>query len=592
MKSGSLLDLRGNKIQNIKSLTSNAYETRDTSEAYSPKIPLDDGSWLDANTILQDIADMQETIEQERLAKYEVSIGTNTSGTIPFVAHKMTPDFPTYFSCSFLVDGEGRHEVSINHYTDDYNDVHWSLISPYTLGQQAKIILAGKTADVTESEQLLINRYAYGIQFTNTAVGMTAPIRVGNLALHKTLPVQSKMSGCIWNQNDGIRYYLDADDWSKKEDGTASVLDGTDGDVMVDTGAKSYIRYIIDGTTCSVYISECQLTSQWIEIPRMLIDAFKGMLINDKWRSIVSPMYRGREGGTNYDTLWGASTLGKPKTNISRANVLTACNNAGKTMWFYEANKVVLYWWYVIEFCSFNSQASFVEPVEGDYHTGGLGRGVADISSFDAFNGGYPIIPNGFGIGSILSSRETLPVPSTFDNTHKGNKTFAITITVDDIQNNGSTTQQTIPSYRGIFEPFGDFYTNLHGVVARGDSVYSSWDTAKFANMDRHSSVEYDWVNDGGLDFAGHRATSSGYGGSLAVDRMQVEAFPATVGGSDSAGTYDYYYYVGASLHYYTFLVGGYADDGVNCGLSRCGFGFSVGSANKIVGARGCVLLG
>lgn len=50
-------------VKNIESLTSNAYETRDTSVAYSPKIPLDDGTWLDANAILQDIADMQETIE-------------------------------------------------------------------------------------------------------------------------------------------------------------------------------------------------------------------------------------------------------------------------------------------------------------------------------------------------------------------------------------------------------------------------------------------------------------------------------------------------------------------------------------------------
>ncbi len=578
-------------VKNIESLTSNAYETRDTSEAYSPKIPLDDGSWLDANTILQDIADMQETIEQERLAKYEVSIGTNTFGTIPFVAHKMTPDFPTYFSCSFLVDGEGRHEVSINHYTDDYNDVHWSLISPYTLGQQAKITLVGKTADATESEQILINRYAYGIQFTNTAVGMTTPTRVGNLSLHKTLPVQSKMSGCIWNQNDGIRYYLDADDWSKKEDGTASVLDGSDGDIMVDTGAKSYIRYIIDGTTCSVYISEYQLTSQWIEIPRMLIDAFKGMLIDNKWRSIVSPMYRGGKGRTDYDTLWGASTLGKPKTTINRANVLTACANAGKTMWFYEANKVVLYWWYVIEFCSFNSQASFVEPVEGDYHTGGLGRGISDIWSWDTFNKYNPTIPNGFGIGSILSSRATLPVPSAFDHTHKGNKTFAISITVDDIQNNGSTTQQTIPSYRGIFEPIGGIFTNLHGVVGRGNSVYSSWDPTKFANMDRHSGVEYDWVNDGGLDFAGHRATSNGYGGSLAVDRLQVEAFPNTVQSNIYAGTYDSYTYAGIGNTDYRFIVGGDATSTTASGLGGCSSGGGVSSASEYVGARGCVLL-
>ena len=58
--------------------------------------------------------------------------------------------------------------------------------------------------------------YAYGVQWTKGQQDPTAK-RVGNLSYHKTLPIQSKMAGCIaqWGK---VIYWLNPDDWRLKRD--------------------------------------------------------------------------------------------------------------------------------------------------------------------------------------------------------------------------------------------------------------------------------------------------------------------------------------------------------------------------------------
>lgn len=58
--------------------------------------------------------------------------------------------------------------------------------------------------------------YAYGVQWTKGQQDPTAK-RVGNLSYHKTLPIQSKMAGCI-AQGGKIIYWLNPDDWRLRKD--------------------------------------------------------------------------------------------------------------------------------------------------------------------------------------------------------------------------------------------------------------------------------------------------------------------------------------------------------------------------------------
>lgn len=59
-----------------------------------------------------------------------------------------------------------------------------------------------------------LDRYTYGVSWQPND---PSPIckRVGNLELHKTLPIQNGMRGCIAQMKDGakIMYYLNEDDW-------------------------------------------------------------------------------------------------------------------------------------------------------------------------------------------------------------------------------------------------------------------------------------------------------------------------------------------------------------------------------------------
>lgn len=97
--------------------------------------------------------------------------------------------------------------------------------------------------------------YAYGVEWDSTVADPTLT-RIGNLTLHKSLPIQSRLKGCVANGGT-INYYLNPDDWSKKEDGTPSVLDGTDGTVRVEVPrfwGKSGVAGTKDGLRFPLYV--------------------------------------------------------------------------------------------------------------------------------------------------------------------------------------------------------------------------------------------------------------------------------------------------------------------------------------------------
>ena len=69
---------------------------------------------------------------------------------------------------------------------------------------------------------------AYGVQWNKNQKGDTLT-RIGNLSLHRTLPIQSQMRGCI-AQDNKVMYWLDPSDWKWREDpeivqGTISITD-------------------------------------------------------------------------------------------------------------------------------------------------------------------------------------------------------------------------------------------------------------------------------------------------------------------------------------------------------------------------------
>ena len=89
---------------------------------------------------------------------------------------------------------------------------------------------------------------SYGIEF-DTAVSSPACTRIGNLSLHKSLPIHNRMKGCLLNDDGEVVEYLNPANW------TGQTRDGSRGQVMVEL-PMHYRKFETDGTKRRVRISE------------------------------------------------------------------------------------------------------------------------------------------------------------------------------------------------------------------------------------------------------------------------------------------------------------------------------------------------
>lgn len=434
----------------------------------------------------------------------------------------------------------------------------------------------GGTIDYTGLEDI----YSYGVEW-DTTVADPALTRIGNPLLHKSLPIQSQYKGCVAN-NGVVNYYLDPNDWSKKITGEASVLDGTGGTVRVHT-PKFYGKSgtnVQDSNKKWVRISTIKMDDTWIEIPEMLIDAYRSTVdtttsATPKAVSVVNTTAQFRGGGNRtandayLDTDAFRSDLGKPRTNISRANMRTYATNAGSEMLCYEYYKWIFYWAWVIEYATFNSQAAYnAELTAEGYHQGGLGDGVTTWNGdWNTYNGYYPLTPCGYcnDIGNFTGVKD-LVIPETVINesTTVASKTFKV------------------PRWRGFDNPFGDIWTNLDGIILertaanQPSSVYTTTDPTAFGD---------DNTAKGKMTVAGTEVASDGYIKAFDLGE-KGEIIPSAVGGSATTYMCDYHYCNASSTALRTLIVGGCAIDGGNAGLGYFHSFNGVGHASAAVGFR------
>lgn len=420
--------------------------------------------------------------------------------------------------------------------------------------------------------------YSYGVEWDSTVADPTLT-RIGNPLLHKSLPIQSQYKGCVANGAE-INYYLNPNDWSQKADGTPSVLDGTDGTVRVHI-PKFYGKSGVEGTKRWVRMSTIKMDNTWIEIPEMLVDAYRSTVdttvsATPKAVSVVNTTAQFRGGGnrtandTYLDTDAFRSDLGKPRTNISRANMRTYATNAGSEMLCYEYYKWIFYWAWVIEYATFNSQATYNANLTSDgYHQGGLGDGVTtwDGTNWNNYNGYYPLTPCGYcnDIGNFTGVKD-LVIPETVINesTTVASKTFKV------------------PRWRGFDNPFGDIWTNLDGIILertaanQPSSVYTTTDPTAFGD---------DNTAKGKMTVAGTEIASDGWIKDYDLGETG-EIIPSVVGGSATTYMCDYHYCNASSTALRTLFVGGYAYDGGAAGLGCFHSDIGVGGAYTDVGFR------
>ena len=280
--------------------------------------------------------------------------------------------------------------------------------------------------------------HAYGVQWdvTNSNPAVT---RIGAMGLHATLPVHNQIKACVLPDNGTVNYYLKADDWTKKADGTASNLTGTDGQVMIEIPAF-YWKFETDGNVRRVMLSQYPLTG-YTAVAKTYVSAYEAALQRTglKLASVKNTTTDFRGGSNN--TAWDAAyntMLGRPVTNLSRTNYRTYARNRGTgwQMYTYQAH-TILWWLFVVEYATRNSQANvnYALTAEG-YRQGGLGAGVSSIddSRWNYLTSYNPIIPIGASDSIGTGSGEinyTMPfeynaIPTTYVNYYSAATAYTV----------------------------------------------------------------------------------------------------------------------------------------------------------------------
>ena len=295
------------------------------------------------------------------------------------------------------------------------------------------------------------------------------------------IAIASQMKRCVLNANGTVNYYLDANDSTKKADGSAADLSGAAGNVMVEI-PKFYYKYVYSGTTHTWRIAAAPAAGYTVH-PAFIRE---GVEVSYRYRNAYVPRYNGTK-------LISASGV-YPTANQTRAVFRTqaAANGAGWSQvdWYLHSAIQLIY---LVEYADFDTQTT-------------IGMGRTQLSGGNWADGSY------YALSGLSNS--------------KGNGTFSVSI-------GGTSFSTDYMSYRGIEHWYGHLYQFIDGVNVQGSTYWVSNKPSTFA----------DDVFSGDYANIGTAGATSGYPSSL--KNVSGGFLPNAVAGSTSVGLCDYYAYGG-----------------------------------------------
>ena len=404
----------------------------------------------------------------------------------------------------------------------------------------------------------LEERYAYGVEW-DTASSSPDGVRVGNMQLHRELPVQSGMRGVVLDNNGGVYYYHEPTAWKM-------TFASKDYASMVEIPDHWY-RIYITGTKFKMMLSSIPLPG-YKHISKFYIGSSEaqmlrslGLLMSDKTNSTDT---RGGDNTSEWDNTY-RSLLGCPVTNLTRDQFRQAARKRGSgwEMYTYNAHKI-LFWLFAVEYATLDSQKPFNAQKDANgFAQGGLGPGPTQMTDWTNFNNANPLIPcgytNEFGNGS-------------------GEKAYVV-------KNASGGTHATLMAnrYRGIENPFGHIWKYTDGAniqVTTGDSGLSIlWTTDDPSNF---SDTSYT-----GYNKKGNICRTNGYAKKMLLGE-DGDIVATEIGGSSSTYWCDYYYTYTSANRMQVVLVGGCAGHGSNAGLAFVDTNNAPSDAYRYVGSRLC----
>jgi hypothetical protein len=340
----------------------------------------------------------------------------------------------------------------------DLSSTNYLADSPSAIS--AAVTLDEKIGKLSRNE----NELWYGVKFDLANSSSPDGVRTGNMEMHRTLPIQSKMRGCTINNDDNTKRYLKADDWNKWEDGT-TVTDDSNGrapEIMVEMPEHYRLLVATPDNTVEIRMSEYNLPG-YTKVEKKYIGAYEGVINT------------GSADTQNTLRSIAVSTLKlKPVVNKTRNQFQTFARGNNRTnnwnIYTYDAHRD-LTWLFVVEYATLNSQKAFNANLTAEgYHQGGLGEGITTGT----------VTVNGATTYSFVHSGVTKSL---------GNGTGIIEYTHTNTNAEGSSTGTktvNVPRYRGIENPFGHVWKNVIDVVVAGtdNSVYICKDYTKFGTFE------------------------------------------------------------------------------------------------------------
>ena len=295
----------------------------------------------------------------------------------------------------------------------------------------------------------------YGVSWSETSSNPDC-IRIGNMDMHRSLPIQSMMKGYkVTTKYGNLPYMLRKleNDWSKTIGGYyGSTYDnnfsGNDTNIMVLIPEFWWIDdYSPSSKTHNLKICP-HAKPGWNHHKEAFVGAYEGILTNDSFYS--------RKGVV-------------PSVNVTREKLRTAARNNGNAneykwnIYTYNEHRAICHL-FLVEYATRNSQKAVnTELTPEGFRQGGLGSGCTTGTA--TINGAqtWSFIPTG--------SSDSL-----------GSGSGEVTVTIqqtDQSRSNTSTITRKCNRYRGIENPFGHIWKHTDDIISKystvSDKGYRSW---------------------------------------------------------------------------------------------------------------------
>lgn len=431
-----------------------------------------------------------------------------------------------------------------------YTNADDILSSPATTQRPSNFVLGNiKTLDAPDW---------YGVSWSETSSNPDCT-RIGNMDMHRSLPIQSMMKGYLYFKDGNPLYRMLKlnDSWTKCENYSAggwrdvdTLLEDNNINVMIKIPEFWWIDDYIESTETHNLKICPHAKPGWYHHKEAYVSAYEGYIDGNYYRSSKNKI---------------------PSVNFTRSAVRpkARANGLGNSwnIYTYNEHRAICHL-FLVEYATRNSQKAVntALTVEG-FRQGGLGSGCT--TGTVTINGAttYSFIPTG--------SSDSL-----------GSGSGEVTVTIQQTDSSGSNTTTTTRKcnrYRGIENPFGHVWKHTDDVI----SVYISGYGARFwykCDSPDHFGDSISNDNPYYKNIAAN-AVVTGYKTKI-VTTSTCDFFALSCNnGSETTYWCDYNWdNTDGSLH--CLLIGGSSDDGGQAGLFYLISSTGVGNSYAYIGSR------